>query len=538
MSKLQTILDVDGNILYQEIAASKKVLIQTLADRKASLARADLSNLNLRRVNFRGADLVGAKLDRSNLAGANLCNANLQSASLAGTRMAGVEAQRTRFEGAQLENADLAGSTISFSNFRGAKLDGASFARCNASSTVFTHVVSKGANFGGAKLRNSNFSNSTIQNCDFRGADLSTTLPLNKAHLPNRTHDSIILNCLYDKSTVFCQSVGGMSRDASRSRIARTLGWVVPSILLGAALTLVPEVESGLLSVNENMGAASAGVILALGLAATVKASLEDWVKDKAVRAADELQLQYRKALASARRLAMSKSGLVAAIATRSGLEPLRLALEAVRAGSNGCSLVQDFIWLASDNDAVIICDRQHLAQALGVLSVNETRNYAIQRDTILVFPGSPAADITGAPSALRFHEDGSMTAVWGTGANPVASVTYPSGHGKPVVRGGTGIEAPSKVTAITRFRGRILENAALSNFTYPLRSHYVQPGQDDSILVYQGSSRRLDNPFGPAVITPDGKAIYFRNGTRIKEETMPGQKPEEATASGLSPAF
>ncbi len=537
-AKIQTIFDVDGKVLYQEAAATKKELIQTLVARRMSLAGADLSNLSLRHMNFRGADLAGAKFDNSNLSGSIFSNANLCSASLRRSRLTGVEAQRARFEGAFLEEADFAGSTVSFSSFRGAHMSGANLARCNASSTIFAHVEGKGANFSGSKLKNADFSNVMIQNADFRGANLSTTLSLAEEHLPDRTRDAIVIDCLYDDETVLCGSVGAMKRDATRSGWARMLRWFIPAGLVTTAMIAAPGIEAFFKLESLEMPT-SGGFILLLGLAATVKVGIEEWLRERAANAVGDLQLRYRQAMATASRLARSKSDLIAAVARRADLEPLKLALEAIREGQGAKAALHRFLWMVSDNDAVIICERQHLAMALYALSSNESRRYPLKRDVILVNAGAISSDLSGPPSALRFHEDGSMTALWGSGEKPIARVVYPARYGSIIACDpeGTLLPAcPDKVTAIARFRAAILESSGLAEFAYPTRSHYVQPGKDGTILVYQASSRRLDNPIGPAVIKPDGEMLNFRNGSPNTPHLNGPADDEDAEV--ISPAF
>ena len=91
---------------------------QLLVERRAELAGADLSGLDLRRANLYAADLQGANLSDAILAKAHLSEANLSGANLTGADLRGANLMA-----ANLSGADLTGARLQAAILTGADLE-------------------------------------------------------------------------------------------------------------------------------------------------------------------------------------------------------------------------------------------------------------------------------------------------------------------------------------------------------------------------------------------------------------------------------
>jgi uncharacterized protein YjbI with pentapeptide repeats len=96
-------------MVLQAGLAWRRLLFQVYINkRKASLAGADLSFLDLSRLNLRRANLCGANLTRADLSRTNLRGANLEGANLTGTILRGANLADARLDNAYVTPEQLA----------------------------------------------------------------------------------------------------------------------------------------------------------------------------------------------------------------------------------------------------------------------------------------------------------------------------------------------------------------------------------------------------------------------------------------------
>src|SRR3546814_20771962 len=182
-------------------------------------------------------------LDGACFRGASIRCANFRGSSAVGARFDGANVAHGRFEAADVSRADFGGALLTYSNFRGARLDEADFTRSAASSVVFTHVSASRTTFQKATMRNADFGSSRVVRADFSGADLTSSLPIDAEHLPDRSRLAVIVGCLYDDETKIDRSLPGMRHDRTTNRIVRALMWGTSTFALMALMSHVPDVS-------------------------------------------------------------------------------------------------------------------------------------------------------------------------------------------------------------------------------------------------------------------------------------------------------
>src|SRR3546814_9366350 len=72
-------------------------------------------------------------------------------------------------------------------------------------------------------MRNADFGSSRVVRADFSGADLTSSLPIDAEHLPDRSRLAVIVGCLYDDVTKTDRSLPGMRHDRTTNRLVRAL---------------------------------------------------------------------------------------------------------------------------------------------------------------------------------------------------------------------------------------------------------------------------------------------------------------------------
>ncbi len=169
---------------------------------KQSLARTDLSGLDLSNASLEGVDLSRAVLDGANLDGAKLVGANLKNASLREVSMKGADlAQsnceradfgegklaRVKLDGANLKRASLEGADLAHASLKGAclagaELTGAGLTQANLEEADLSHAELGAASLGGANLEAADLDNAVLSGADLAECNVSRAL-MNDADL-------------------------------------------------------------------------------------------------------------------------------------------------------------------------------------------------------------------------------------------------------------------------------------------------------------------------------------------------------------------
>jgi hypothetical protein len=510
--KLIVIYDTDGNPLMEGWAPNLKSLVADLVTQGKSLAGADLSNGFLQGINLSGADLRMADLSGADLRMSTLERADFRGAKMIDIRMQGAKLDHSLLDGADLTNADLNGCTIPHSSFRGAKMHRTSLRNAGISSCLMSYVDAEQADFAKSRIRNTDFAHARLVRCGFEGADLKSSTPIAIRSLPDRTRSAVVVACTYDKDTRFSGTVPTMKSDYLLHRFCRFVAWGSATATVLGAASYAPDMVSP--EMLQTVLGSGVGLVLTVSALSMLKEGVIDWFKERFGEKMIDLQMAVRQAAIATERYGRSKWNLVCAIGKARSLTPIRHALESVRKSSivGGLDPVRKFL---ADGCETIICDRKHLALALDTIAINSQRNYTIDRDITLIRPKGSAN--SEAPSCLRFHKGGGVTAIWPNEKGLPGRRIHYDGNGT-YVQGTPGQTEPTPTPedVANRFERAVLEDNGLGHFAYPKDTHFPTAGRDGSILIYKESTRLLDNVGDqPAYIAPDDTAAWFRGQKR-----------------------
>lgn len=556
---------INGDLVYtaDNPKITRQKLIETLVSEGKSLAGLNLQGAALPGACLRGANLRGACLKNANLDGADLTDADLREADLRGARLHGAEAIRALFGGANLTGAKASGIQARYASFRAAIMDGVTITDAFLTSAVLTHVHAHNTNFKNTKLVNADFGSSDIVECDLSGCDLRAwdqeagtkdRNPELARHLPLRTRNTIVVNCTYDKGTKFCPNAPAFKQDTRTNKLTHKGIYAITAGSFAGMVEYVPstvtDTAMGLVStVQTAVGSNTFGVVMVVAGAFLVKEAVGDAVKDKLKGFYEVTQSKVREVVQSMERRGVSRWHLVAAIGKNKSLEPLRWALSTQEASAAEKGYWSSYRAFDTEEGSVILCDRRHLAMALGALSSNRRRGHDLSRDIVLVRCDDAEVRDGKSPSAFRFHKDGKVTAVWSKGGQitRVASYGEDPGEQAEAIHGEPMDVALTRDALIADFEQSLLREHGLGDFDYPREDHYLQSGRDGTILVFRTKDRKLDNPLRtpsgarqPALIKRSNEQMYFRNGQpceAMNTHSPSDSAPESDAPRGISPA-
>jgi hypothetical protein len=550
--KIQKVLDLKGDVLHLGDAKSLRGFIEKLVASGenldgANLRGLDLSGLVLDKMVARGACFDGADLRGSQLRDADLTSSTFRSFRpgpdvVKFSRLDGCNAEGAVFDHSDLTEASFGGARMARASVKHAVIDRTSFTDVTGSSMSFIFASGSGSDFGGARLVNADWAYCRLVEPNFKGANLSHWAFGGKTedrqdelsvHLPDRTRGATIIAGAYDRDTVFASTVPKFRADARTSRFTRMA--IAASTMIG--LVAATQFAEPYVSIASHaLGDAGLGAVAVVGTVSAIQFAQHtavDWMRDKTGDALAAMARQVRRTVSEMERRGAERLGLVCAMARDNSIEPLRLALaaKAPEAKERGIwSLFKSFV---SDIGHVIVCDRQHLALALGTLALHNKVGMPLPHDVTIIrqdYLTKQQAD--GAPQALRFLRDGRSVAVWIVDGTTV-TVRYNTegvfescwdAHGHAVEPTATGLP----VDALLHVEAAImLENAALADhglgaFRYPRETCELRDGHNGSILVRGRSDRLIGNPEPrqPAIIGLHGEQEMVHHGRRIVHQT------------------
>jgi uncharacterized protein YjbI with pentapeptide repeats len=162
-----------------------------------TLARANLSSVDLTKVRLKDANLTEADLSRANLTAANLIAANLIAANLSAANVTGAYLREASLRAVDLTDAKLSGADLLAADLTEAKLSGACLSRANLSEAHLSaaHLIAadltdanlSGAYLIAADLTDANLSGANLLAADLRRAKNLTQEQINLAYGDERT---------------------------------------------------------------------------------------------------------------------------------------------------------------------------------------------------------------------------------------------------------------------------------------------------------------------------------------------------------------
>lgn len=538
-----TIKDIDGNVMYTGRAQSRKAFIEQLVSERRSLARANLVNANLSHLKLDKANFNGANLSGASLTGSSLKYASFEEANLRGITAGGIYAERASFKGADLstrpahtdesgmewpeKSSNLAVSRMPYANFDGARLDGVDFTDATMSSATMVGASVRKAKFTRSIMHNVDWAHATVTHSNFDDANMEPTLLANsEQHLPDRTIGSAI----FGNSLVGTQVGVGNSAfrgDQRLGKAAKVGNWVT---VTGTALYLTSWIPMNADAdyISHLMGQ-GLGFLAVSGGMNVLKERIVDTVKDRFADLTEKGSMSLRSFLNDLMRRGVALGSLAVAVVSsghaRALVDALRLSGEEsgfVRLGS-----------VMGGRAEVVVCTRKRLARALTRLSETLHARGTPQSDIVLVRPGTAN---TEAPRAIVHGADGTVAAVW---RNELGERSYIKWDADGNIIEGTQDHPTRGRSSAMRDCFRDFSSALLSENDIPDmghddETHMIRTGRDGSVVVVRKGTGTIDNrgsvtvtgPDGtpnvmkrPAILTPDGTRLYFRNGSHIGHE-------------------
>jgi hypothetical protein len=553
-ANLKQIFDIDGNLLHEGRASSLKAFVEQCVKAGKSLKNANLKHLDLMHLSLSRADFSGACLDGAKLRGSKMEHTTFTGASMRGVAASGVDAVSAVFADADLSpyeiqrpyddgrvnadgtpqmrtirlEADFVGAQLTCARFDGAKLHEVDFKEAPMSSSSYVGAHVRKCSFKDTYLHNADWADSKIVGNSFDGANMTPRMKVDAEHLPDRTRNATIVGNSY-KGTEFGSCNRGFVRDAfagGKIRMA-TLALVTSGLFVTTAA--IPFDLEG--TMNATLGK-TATFILAASALTWIKTPIEDWVKDKATDLIAGTSVKVRSAISEMWKRGKSIGSLAVALMSRGHADHVELILKKRHGG-----FFERFSAAARGEYDVVVCDREHLAEALARISEMMNGRTGHKHSVILVRMGDGVTDV---PRALVVNGDGGLEALWDE--NNDGAIVHKVWDEAKIPLGEPGLVGPqrflgpfnSHVSVVNMFMAAILTEHGLADFKVRHETHLIRQGLDGSIVVTRQKDGRLDNLGSPTVVTPDNTKLYFRNsvatdqnGQRIRrDEPQPAGLP------------
>lgn len=285
------------------------------------------------------------------------------------------------------------------------------------------------------------------------------------------------------------------------------------------------------------------GIVAVVGAIQLVNHAAGDWAREKAGEALTAMASKVREIMKEVDLQGARRIELVCAMTRGRTVAPLRMALASKADEAARHGFWPRFRSFFGDLGHVIVCDRRHLALALGTLAMHAENAIELRDDISIVRCDGPHGRGTeGFPCAMRFFRDGRSSAVWPMGDDGHAVVRYgrDGGFESCATEAGQAVDpaavglpeaAMGRLPAVLAMEAVALRDHGLAAFDYDREHHTLRDGRDGSILVYRRSDRVLSNPVKgqPAIVCLDGTSIRMVNGA-VKEDDP---EPVEAPAPG-----
>ncbi|MTH95086.1 pentapeptide repeat-containing protein [Roseibium sp. RKSG952] len=523
------IKDIEGNELHSGEASTKRELIVRLVNAGVSMAGADLSGQRLWHCDLSGGDFRGANLSGADLRGTIAEKANFSGAIMRGVKASGFKSTRSDFSNADLSRLNsersnrrtsMEGAILSYSRFNGATLNGADFSDAAMSAASFVGANMRSARFRDANLKNADWTGATVISCDFHEANLTPTYKIAENHLPDRTRLAVVSGNNLKKTKI---GPGNMP-----FRIDRMTGKLVKNaaaaaattgiFYLGNAFSLDPDIDA----LKAYIGT-GAGLVAAVAAVNFLKEKIEDTIKDGALAWLAKSQVAVRCAVAKFVRRGCAVGDLAIAFATN---REARRILKHMNKNADG-GVLHAVSGMISGTLKVIVCDRKKLSDALVALSAFKEERMRGEGDVILMRLGKHDTEL---PKAVLLDNEGKSAAIWDFKEHGGASVVW-NEDGKILEAVGDRRNASrwmNRDQVLGSFQRAVLFDTDTPDFEYDPDTHGVRQGRDGSLVVIKTSNGRIDNPHGPAVLTPKNERLWFKDAKQVTETGEPYEHSDE----------
>jgi len=556
-----TIKDIDGNVLYMGRAQSRKAFVEQLVKEGKSFARADLANADLSQLRLDRACFDDANLSGASLRGSSLRFASFIGADLRGVIAGGIDAERADFRVADLSTlpeqkikdktlpariSNLAVSKMPYANFDGATLDTADFTDVTMSSATMVGASVRKAKFTKATLHNVDWAHATVTHSNFDEANMVPTLLENsEQHLPDRTSGAVVFGNSLEGTKV---GVGNSAfgKDQQAGKRAKALNWVtVTGVSLYLTSQIPMDADANYISQLTGQGI---GFLAVSGGMNVLKERIVDTVKERFTDWTEKGSMGVRSFLNDLKRRGVAVKSLAVAIVS-SGHAPA--LVDALRLSGGDSGFVRAGTVMGGKAE-VIVCTRKRLARALTRLSETLNARGMPKSDIVLIRPGTTNAD---APRAIVHGSDGSVVALWRDETGERTYIRWDTAGNIVDSTQGYSRRKHSITTMRDCFRAfssALLEENDVPDMVHNDETHMIRTGRDGSVVVVRRGDGKFDNratatvtnPDGstatlkaPAILTPDGQRLYFRNGSHVghEAESKERSRSRKATRTGAA---
>ena len=540
--KVFTIKDIDGNVMYQREAPSKKAMIERLVLEKMSLAHADLRGDDLEHINISFGDFTGANLDGAKLTGCKAKKTRFDFASMRGTGCDGISAPYATFIDAKILPHPVSGKHTSFV---GGILPYTHWDKAKCLKVDWSKADICSSTFGGTYVRRCNFFRAQAHNVDWvdsiqfaNNFDKAVIAPRMKntpeQFLPDRTKDAIVVGNSY-RGTVFTDpkkktegqrpsppTDAAFIWDKRITAVKNHLSTVaITGGLIGLGTVLPMDVE-GMLQGSLGSGM---GFLAVASVAVLAKDKIEDLVKGHASDRLTDLDAKVRSVVLHAVKRGKSVGSLATALMSSKHADILQKVIH-----EPGTSILGRFKAVVSGGIDLLVCDRKHLAEGLSRLS--EALNGRLREDQDVVMTRSGfCEDGYDAPNVIVLKRDGRLQAVWGGHDGTIHRKMEWSDAGLPT-QSNEDIQFMGPYTSHRRvlkaFADAVTSEAGVPEFNWNPETHVIRRGRNDSVVVLRKKDKRMDNTDGPAIVSKNDEMFYFRNSSQVDEFGDPVPPPPE----------
>lgn len=189
-------------------------------------------------------------------------------------------------------------------------------------------------------------------------------------------------------------------------------------------------------------------------------------------------------------------------------------------------------MFLDIEDVQVILCEKETAAMAYEALLEIENGNKHIK--TFVMRPNTIAANPNETPTAVMTDGTGNRYFVWNSPDGENATIAAYAADGRPryVIDTTTGqiqddplviTGMPAMATLLDGFHAAMREDIRLTqtaqqNVAYNPETH-ARKEKSGVAVVVSLETGKIDNEFGPAMITARGESLYFLNGERLHDK-------------------
>lgn len=549
------IKDLSGNVIYSTPRVrgmTRNRFLKQLID----AGQRDFTNLVFENWDFRakdendfidlqGVNFHGSKFDNSRFDGKNVTGTSFKECSISNCSFYGIKANGSFYmDNANIVDSNFEGATGTYLSLRGATLtrvnaSNASFSLMDASFSKMMKV-----DFTKSVLKKTIWDYSEVIRSKFVGANFlsEASSEFEEGTQSIRTKGTIFVGCNSDDAVI---PEGELSQLKWDNRINK-FGSVMLSVGIIAGFYMIDShlgISTVLGALEEDTfkyfgtGVAFVGIYSAYNFVKNfIMGNLEKYTG----KIVDKVGVEVRKFLAATQSYGEGIHDMVIAIGKTRSMTPIIKAMESIKKVKHPMLkplYAAKYILDPTRADCFIVCDRNHLAEALEKISYSRDEGFAIPQDIVILRQDSTNENV---PSCIRFHKTGKTTILWDKDGetsfgiiyddkgNPVTCVDYSDENYDLDVKNIP--NASSLMKATIAFERYVLAQNGLIDLDYDREKNYIEARTDGGFSIKSKSVKKLSNSNdSPALIRPEiekksfgreeitgWRRDYFLNGKQI----------------------